>query len=142
MRIVIDTNLWVSGLLWKGEPWRLLRLAEASVFDICLAYPMLLELEEVLAYERFAPRLALLQQTPEQLAAYALNMAVAVEITRVWPPIVAADPDDDLFVLCAAAGGADYLVTADRHLLALGDYQGIPIVGISEFLQRIAPLTE
>jgi len=142
MRIVIDTNLWVSGLLWKGEPWRLLRLAEAGVFDICLAYPMLLELEEVLAYERFAPRLALLQQTPEQLAAYALSLAVAVEITRVWPPIVAADPDDDLFVLCAAAGGADYLVTADRHLLALGGYQGIPIVGISEFMQRVAPLTE
>ena len=142
MRIVVDTNLWVSGLLWKGEPWRLLQLAEASIFDICLAYPMLLELEEVLAYERFAPRLALLQQTPGQLAAYALNLAVAVEITRVWPPIVAADPDDDPFVLCAAAGGADYLVTADRHLLALGDYQGIPIVAISEFMQRVAPLID
>lgn len=47
-----------------------------------------------------------------------------------------------VIVLCAAAGGADYLVTADRHLLALGNYQGIPIVGISEFLQRVTPLTE
>jgi hypothetical protein len=142
MRVVIDTNIWVSGLLWQGDPWRLLRLAEARVFDICLAYPMLLELEEVLAYERFAPRLTVLQQTPDKLAAYALSLSIAVEIMRVWPPIVDADPDDDLFILCAVAARADYLITADRHLLALGVFHGIPIVPIGKFLQRVAVAAE
>lgn len=142
MRVVADTNIWVSGLLWKGEPRRLLLLAEANLIDLCIAYPMLLELEEVLGYERFAARMDTLHQTPAQLAAYALTLCVAVEITRVWPPIVAVDPDDDVFILCAAAANADYVVTADRHLLSLGSYQGIPILTIDDFFRRIAKLID
>lgn len=88
MRIVIDTNVWISGLLWKGDAWHLLRMAEERKLEICIAYPMLLELEEVLGYGRFAPRLAVLQQTPEQLAAFALSLSYAVDVTRTWPPIV------------------------------------------------------
>jgi predicted nucleic acid-binding protein len=41
MHIVIDTNIWVSGLLWRGLPWRLLRLAETGVVEICMAIPLL-----------------------------------------------------------------------------------------------------
>lgn len=139
MRIVVDTNIWVSGLLWKGEAWRLLRLAEEGMVEICIAYPMVLELEEVLNYHRFAPRLLMLQQTPAQLASFALSISVAVEVTRAWPPIVTADPDDDLFILCAVAAGADYVVTADHHLLSLGSYSEIPIVTINQCLTRIMP---
>jgi putative PIN family toxin of toxin-antitoxin system len=138
MRIVIDTNIWVSGLLWKGEAWRLLRLAEGGLLEVCIAYPMLLELEEVLSYPRFAPRLLTLQQTPAQLAGFALSISVAVDVARTWPPIITADPDDDLFVLCALAAGADCVVTADHHLLSLGAYRGIPIITIGEFFTRIA----
>lgn len=46
MRLVIDTNIWVSGLLWQGKAWSLLKLAEQGEIEICIAYPMLLELEE------------------------------------------------------------------------------------------------
>jgi putative PIN family toxin of toxin-antitoxin system len=123
-------------LLWKSNAWRLLRLAEDRKIEICIAYPMLLELEEVLGYNRFATRLLALQQTPAQLAGFALSLSVAVDITRAWPPIVTADPDDDLFVLCAAAAEADYIVTADHHLLSLGSYRGISIVNLDEFLSR------
>ena len=49
MRLVIDTNIWVSGLLWRGDAWRLLNLAEQGKVELCIAHSMLLELEEVLA---------------------------------------------------------------------------------------------
>jgi putative PIN family toxin of toxin-antitoxin system len=49
VRIVIDTNIWVSALLWRSKAWSLLKLAEKGEVEICIAYPMLLELEEVLA---------------------------------------------------------------------------------------------
>ena len=136
MRIVIDTNIWVSGLLWKGDAWRLLNLAEQGNVDICIAYPMLLELEEVLAYERFQPRLSTLQQTPAQLAAYALSLATAFDVSRTGSPIVTADPDDDIFLLCAVEARAIYVVTNDRHLLALKSYQEVEIILIEEFLAR------
>jgi putative PIN family toxin of toxin-antitoxin system len=136
MRIVIDTNIWVSGLLWKGDAWTLLRLAEQRLIQVCIAYPMLLELEEVLSYERFAQRLAVLQQTPAQLTGFALSMSIAVDVTRQWPPIVANDPDDDPFLLCAVAAQAEFVVSADRHLLAMESYAGVPIVRIEEFLSK------
>lgn len=136
MRIVIDTNIWVSGLLWKGEAWRLLNLAEKGEVELCVAYPMILELEEVLAYERFQSRLEVIRQTPFQLATYALQLAKAFEITRNKPPIVTADPDDDLFLLCAVEANARYVVTHDRHLLALKIYANIPIVNIQDFFAR------
>ena len=101
-----------------------------------MAYPMILELEEVLAYERFQERLKILDQTPFQLATYALQLAKAFEVVRNKPPIVVADPDDDLFLLCAVEASARYVVTNDRHLLALKMYVGIPIVNIQDFFAR------
>ena len=140
MRIVIDTNIWVSGLLWRGDAWRLLNLAEQGKIELCLAYPMLLELEEVLAYERLQPRLEVLQQTPAQLAAYALSLAIVFDVSRSHIPIVSADPDDDIFILCAVQANVAYIVTKDRHLLALKSYRGIPIITIEQFFAQIAAM--
>jgi putative PIN family toxin of toxin-antitoxin system len=136
VRIVIDTNIWISGLLWKGDPWRLLTLAEQGEVELCMAFPMVLELEEVLHYERFQPRLAMLNQTPERLAAFALSLATALDVSLVGPPIVEDDPDDDIFLHCAERGQANYIVTADKHLLKLQSYRGIPIVSVEEFFRR------
>lgn len=134
MRIVIDTNIWVSGLLWKGDAWHLLKLAEAGKIELCLAYPMVLELEEVLNYERFQARLQVLRVTPAQLAAYALNLATGIDVSRPHPPIVAVDPDDDIFLVCAIEAKARYVVTNDRHLLSLKSYRGVEILKIEDFL--------
>lgn len=82
-----------------------------------MAYPMLLELEEVLNYERFQSRLAVLEQTPIKLAAYALNLATTFDVARTWPPIVEDDPDDDIILHCAELAEATCIVTADKHLL-------------------------
>jgi len=137
VRIVVDTNIWVSGLLWQGRPWQLLKLAEKGDVKLCAAYSMLLELEEVLAYDRLQSRLQMLQQTPSQLVAYALNLSTVYDIYWAGPPIVEADPDDDIFVLCAVEAGAEYLVTGDKHLLDLGSYQSVKIVTVTEFLDQI-----
>jgi hypothetical protein len=139
VRIVIDTNIWVSGLLWKGDAWRLLRLAEAGELEICIAYAMLLELEEVLGYERLQPRLTVLQQTPRRLAAYALSLATAVDVSRAGASIVQQDPDDDIFLLCVVAAGASYLVTHDNHLLNLGSYEGVTILRVETFMALLFP---
>lgn len=135
MRIVIDTNIWVSGLLWKGDAWRLLNLVEAGKLDVCIAHAMLLELEEVLGYERLQPRLTVLQQTPARLATYALSLATVFDVSRGDIPIVQSDPDDDIFLLCAVAVGASYVITNDSHLLGLGSYEGVTILRVERFLQ-------
>ena len=135
---MIDTNVWVSGLLWRGMPWKLLGLAEAGEVELCIAPSMLVELAEVLSYERLQPRLEQLELTPEELVAYALSLASVFEATE-GDPIVVADPDDDVFLRCAAVAGVVCVVSGDRHLLDLGGYAGIPILTVRDFFAKEFP---
>lgn len=140
MLIVIDTNLWISGLLWRGVPWRLLRLAEQGRVTLCMAPAMVTELAEVLTYERLQPRLRQLGLTPAELVAYVLTVASIFEVPESRDAsIVAADPDDDIFLRCAVVAGAAYVVSGDHHLLDLERYAGIPILTVRDFLAREFP---
>ena len=139
MRIVIDTNIWVSGLLWKGEPWRLLKLAEASTIEICLAYQMLLELEEVLNYERFDAQAGNYRANTSTTGCLCLDALVSCRGDACLATDCDCKSDDDVFLLCAAAANVDYVVTADRHLLSLGAYKEIPIITIDAFFMRLHP---
>jgi len=136
VRVVIDTNIWVSGLLWRGLPWEMLRLAETGKIELCLTPSMLAELAETLGYEKLRPRLAQLGLTQADLMGYAMNLASIFETTG-GETIVMADPDDDVFLRCAVAAGAVFVVSGDHHLLDLGQYAGIPILTIREFLDRL-----
>ena len=138
MRIVIDTNIWVSGLLWRGMPWKLLCLAEEGEVELCITPSMLVELAEVLSYERLQPRLQQLGLTPAEPVAYALNLASVFEVPE-GDPIVVADPDDDIFLRCAVVADAIYVVSGDSHLLDLGEYAGIPIITVRDFFTKEFP---
>ena len=138
MRIVIDTNIWVSGLLWRGMPWKLLRLAEAGEIELCMAPSVLVELAKVLSYERLQPRLEQLGLTPAELVAYAMNLASVFEVPD-GAPIVVADPDDDVFLRCAIVADAAYVVSGDNHLLDLDAYADVPILTVRDFLTQEFP---
>ena len=139
MRIVVDTNLWISGLLWRGNPWRLLRLAEAGDVEICMAPAMLIELAEVLTYERLRPRLGQLGLSPAELMAYVVDLVSVFEVAEEGRSLVIADPDDDVFLQCAVVAGAAYVISGDHHLLALGTYSDMPILTVGDFLAREFP---
>jgi putative PIN family toxin of toxin-antitoxin system len=143
MRVVIDTNIWVSGLLWRGLPWELLRLADADQVSICAAPPMLNELERVLNYDRLQPRLTQLGLHVTDLMTYALNLVSIFELPPATAdtPIVIADPDDDIFVRCAMTAEAVYIVSGDQHLLALEQHAHISILTIRDFLTKEFPAT-
>ena len=138
MRVVVDTNIWVSGLLWRGMPWVVMRMAESGAVELCVAPAMLVELAEVLSYERFQPRLEQLGLTPAELVAYVVNLASIFEVPE-GDTIVVADPDDDVFLHCAIAARASYIVSGDHHLLDLTEYAGIPVLTIREFVTQFFP---
>jgi putative PIN family toxin of toxin-antitoxin system len=138
VRIVIDTNIWVSGLLWRGMPWKLLCLAETGKVELCMAPAMLDELAKVLSYERLQPRLAQLGLTTVELVTYAMDLAFIFEVPE-GPHAVVADPDDDIFLHCAAVADAACVVSGDNHLLDLGTYADIPILTIRDFFAKEFP---
>jgi uncharacterized protein len=138
MRVVIDTNVWISGLLWKGAPWKILRLVDALQIKTWATASMLKELENTLAYPRLQPRLLELKLEIADLLAYVVDSIILIELDRV-EAIVKADPDDDVFVNCADAVSAQYLISGNKHLLNLKQWRSVLMVSPQDFLAREFP---
>lgn len=137
MRIVLDTNLLVSGVISPGLPRRLVDGAKASEFELCTSEALLAELLEVLAREKFAQRLAQAGLTPQGIVEDLRRIAIVVSPAET-PRVVPTDPDDDHVIAAALAGQADLIASGDkRDLLPLGSFQGIPIVTAREAVQRV-----
>lgn len=138
MRIVIDTNLLVSGVISAGLPRQLVDAAKAGEFELCTSEVLLAELLDVIARGKFAARLAQAGLTPLAIVEDLRALAVVVAPTSV-PRVVPTDPDDDHVLAAALMGAADLIASGDkRDLLPLGSYQGIPIITARQALERIA----
>lgn len=132
MRLVLDTNLLVSGVIATGRPRRLVDGAKAGEFELCTSEALLAELLDVLSRGKFAPRLAQAGLTPQGIVDDLRRLALVVSPTIV-PSVVPTDPDDDHVIAAAVASQADFIASGDkRDLLAMGSFQGIPIVTARE----------
>ncbi len=137
MRLVLDTNTALSGLLWQGTPGKLIDAAKRQEVALFSSTPLLAELCGVLARAKFADALA-----KRGLPVQTLFEGYAALVQLVNPaqidPVVARDPADDAVLACALAANADLIVSGDKHLLNLGGaYQGIRIVTAAEAVQSI-----
>ena len=131
-RVVFDTNVWISGLLWRGKPYQCLLLARGRAVQHVHCVEMMAELSEKLR-ETFS-----FSENRIQAVLYDLRcVSERVEITGNLRT-VAGDPDDDKFVECALVAGAAAIVSGDHHLLELGNHAGIPILSAAEFVVRFA----
>ena len=134
MRLVLDTNAAVSGLLWHGTPGKLIDAAQAGSLILCASAPLLAELHGVLGREKFAKHLQVRGLTATQIfEGYAALTTVVVP--AIIPPVIVDDPDDDAVLACAVA--AKPVVSGDPHLMKLVQYEGIPIVAPAEAVERL-----
>lgn len=140
MRLVLDTNVLVASLIGSAAPRKLVDAARAEAFTLCTTETLLAELEEVLARDRFAQRLRV-----AGLEAHAvvddLRLIALVVVPPAIPRTVPNDPDDDHVLACAIGASADLIVSGDRDLLALREYQGIPIVTPADALAWVSSST-
>lgn len=139
MRIVLDTNVAVSALLWRGTAYQFLQALRQRPGTQLFSSPALLEeLLEVLARPFAVQRLALIGKSVREVVADYVAAVELVEPTAV-PRVVPDDADDDEVIACAIAAKAHLIVSGDRHLLNLGDrFQDIPIAAPAEAMGLIA----
>ena len=136
MRLVLDTNTAVSGLLWGGNPQRILDLADDQRVKLYTSRHLIDELARVLDRPKFRAKLRHHRKTPLQLAArYAL--ATRFVALRSFPRTVPSDPDDDAVIATAVAAAADLIVTGDGDLLALHPYNGIQILNAADAVRAL-----
>ena len=136
MRVVADTNTVVSGLLWHGNPRRVLEAARAGALQLYTSAALLAEIEEVLQRPKFAQRLYLAGVASHTLVIGYAALAWLIE-PAVIESVIIADPDDDVVLACAIACRAEAIVSGDSHLLDLKQYEGIPIFTAAQLLAKI-----
>jgi len=137
VRIVIDTNVLISGLLVRGSVADQVRRAwERGGFELVTSERQLDEIRRVSRYPRLAARVR-----PHEFGRLVGRMRRHAIVLPDLPSIhVSPDPDDDAIVATALAGGATWLVTGDAgHLLALGNFEAITIASPKAFLEATGP---
>jgi uncharacterized protein len=138
MRLLLDTNIVISGLLWNGAPARLIDRAIANTFQLYTGARLLDELERSLGKPHLLERLMKRQCSAEAAMSLYRGVCEFVEPISLEQPI-APDPDDDWVIATALAARADLIVTGDKPLLGVGSVGSIRIVTVAEALELVEP---
>ncbi len=134
MRVVLDANVLVSALISRlGAPGKILDAWEKDRFDLVVSPATLAELGRVLHYPRIQKKYNLPADKLEQFLRLIIGQAVVVNPTKELA-VIQADSSDNRYLECAKAGEAVYIVTGDKHLLELGEFEGTIILPPAGFL--------
>ena len=131
MRVVIDTNVLISGIFFSGPPAEILDHWKKRAFLSVISEPIIIE------YVRVAEEIS--RKFPPIKIAEILDLFIlhseivdtnGIEIKEC------EDPDDDKFLECAVAGGCQIIVSGDKHLLNIAKYQEVKILKPRNFLDQ------
>jgi putative PIN family toxin of toxin-antitoxin system len=137
MRLVLDTNVVFSALLWQGHPFQLLTaLRNQAGSRLFCSEALLAELAEVLSRPHSGKRLAAIGKTAREVLDDYAAIVEFVMPAEIAPTSV--DPDDDAVLACALSAQADFIVSGDPDLLNLKQFHGATIVSPREAVGRIA----
>ena len=143
LRVVFDTNLFVSSLLVrKGLPAQALAAWRARRFLLVTSPAIMTEISATLGYERIRRKYGVTDDDVDQLLDLLMRDALVVTGEFDVAGAVPGDRDDEMILACAVDGEADLIASGDRHLLALSTYKNIPIITVRQFLERLAESTE
>lgn len=136
MRVVIDTNVFVSAFLSTKSPaaW-IFKLFETEAFELVVSQPLLDEYQAALGYAKVHKLHGMSDAQIEQRMADLRAMAIFVTPTVVVQ--VVSDPDDDMLFAAAVEGQAEIIVSGDAAVQAVKEYQGIRVLSPALFLAFI-----
>ena len=123
IRLVLDTNVLVSALIsTRSNPARLLDAAGKN-YSLFISKEILRELEDVISRDKFGFSSEIIDSAIEAILSYSevVNPEIKLDVVK-------SDPDDNSILECAIACGASYIVSDDKHLLNLKEYENIKII--------------
>jgi putative PIN family toxin of toxin-antitoxin system len=133
IKAILDTNVLISGVFWKGPPFEILKAWQEQRFRLAISLPILDEYRRV--FDEFAKE----RQMPVLNSVLKL-IELRSEIVEPVPfsEPVCRDPDDDKFLEAAIAAGADYIVSGDKALLNVKFHHEVEVVRPSRFLKLLS----
>lgn len=130
MRVVVDTNLIISGIFYRGLPRKLLEFWMDNRFELFATQEIVQEYVEVI--EDFGK--ARNKELVHRATVLLLQNLTLIENQREGS--FSRDPDDDKFIHCALSAGAKYIISGDKDLLSLKEVELVKIVTAREFFEQ------
>lgn len=131
MNLVLDTNVFVSGIFYSGPPYRILQAWRDGIVQKVTSPEILDE------YARVLEELGI--QHPEVSISPIIDFITLHTHIVLAPPLpaaVCADPDDDMFIACAIASNTKLIVSGDKHLLSCDRHKGIEVLKPRAFIEK------
>ena len=133
LKVVLDTNIYLSAILFGGKPRKIISLAKDKKIDVIVSPKILLEVSNKL-HSKFS-----WNEEQVKLVIKAIGKISSVVRPKERLSVVKSDPTDNKVVECAWASKAGFIVTGDKHLLSIGRYKKITIVSPEKFLNKVEP---
>lgn len=132
MRLIIDTNVLVSGIFFDGLPGRILKFWKEGKIKLVVSSEIFNE------YSAVIKRLGEKYRTIETTNIIDL-LAVELEFvsTKKIKKPISRDSEDDKFIECAVSGGVDIVITGDKDLLVLKKYKNVRFITPSQYFQEL-----
>ena len=128
-RVVIDTNIYISAIFWNGKPREVIDLGRDGKITIFTS----LDIEnEIVGKLKTTFKLA--EEDVNQILLDFSTFTLPIRINKQLI-VVQDDPDDNKFIECAVECRANYIISGDRRLLNLKEYEGIKLIKSSEFFK-------
>lgn len=134
-KIVLDTNIWISGIIWGGLPGEVLSKLEKDRWGIYVSPSILEEIDRVLDHSKIQKVLNRVGKKKGEVLTRVLSMSLLVRPSEKLN-IITEDPPDNMFLECAVEAKVEYIVTGNSHLKVLRFFRQVKIVTSREFLEK------
>ena len=135
MKVILDTNVLVSGTFWTGNSFRILNLIDKNELSNITSKEIIKEYYEVVNSDEIIDKIEDKKLKMLKIAHKVINNSEIVE-PSVKIDIIKDDPDDNKILECAIAGNVDCIVSNDKHLLKLKKFRNIPILTPDDFAEK------
>jgi len=137
MKVVFDTNIWLSGIFWKGEASKVIESCINKKIEIIITNEILTEIIEVLNKElKFQRFIENRKQSVEDLITTILSFSTLIKTTSKIN-LIKDHLQDNIILEAALDGNSDYIVSYDKHVLNMLEFREIKIITPKEFLKII-----
>jgi len=133
MKIVLDTNILVSGTYWKGSSDKIIELVDKGKIELIISKKIISEYYNVINRDEIIDKVKEKSLILNKSVSKIISNSIIVEPLEKFD-IIKGDPDDNMILECAIEGKADYIITNDNHLLEIKEFKQIKIMAPEEFL--------
>ncbi|AFZ52851.1 putative toxin-antitoxin system toxin component, PIN family [Cyanobacterium aponinum] len=137
MKLLLDTNIWISGLLWGGVPREIISLTETNLASIYISNSLLQELEDTLTKSKLQKRLKQLNYSEKDLIDTVKSVTILCEPLSILKVEELRDFKDKIVLEAGLSIPVDFIITGDLDLLVLDSFRGIQILNPNDFKLKI-----